>query len=114
MLLNQISIIIFSICYTRDLSLHIYKSRILLIFFNCLFTRPGGSSGKVAPSTRPECTFPSEYQGNWTLFENSDTENMEINGGMMSFHRKGSFMCKGKHWERRNLYKMLSVFQNGW
>ena len=79
------------------------------IVVNCI---PGGVSD-LTLSASPECSFPEEYLGSWSMYEDTFVENILITEGRVSFQKSGAFVCKGKHWNK-NYYKMLSVFENGW
>ena len=72
-----------------------------------------GHKADLVPSTRSECYFPEEYRGKWWLFETDRREEVTIDRGQVTFSNLGSFICKSKHW-KKDQYKMLSVYKDGW
>ena len=81
------------------------------VFVNASFH--GSFTAEFGPSVRPECRFPSSFQGNWVLFETNRKETVTITSGEAEFSNLGHFICKSKHWALDH-YKLLSVFSNGW
>lgn len=67
------------------------------------------------PSVHPECYFPAEQRGRWLLFDAGGRhDEVVVDPGHVTFSQLGSsFICKSKHW-RKDQYKTLSVYANGW
>jgi len=72
-----------------------------------------GHKADLVPSVHPECYFPLEQRGRWLMFESERHEQVVVDPGHVTFSRLGSFICKSKHW-RKDQYKTLSVYANGW
>ena len=72
-----------------------------------------GHKADLVPSVRSECYFPEEYRGKWLLFESDRMEEVTIELGHVTFSKLGNYICKSKHW-KKDQYKMLSTYNNGW
>ena len=82
-----------------------------MCFISCACRSAAGIQAESALDT--ECVFPSNYAGDWLLYERSRIEDVKIESGQITFSKLGRFVCKSRHHEK-NVYKLLSAYTNGW
>jgi hypothetical protein len=67
----------------------------------------------LAPTIQHECVFPPEIRGAWVVFWGGKREELTISEGNISTSTLGTYVCKGKHYQK-SYYKVFSAYTNGW